>query len=147
MTVAITLFVLPQEHIRKTVYSTMNRAPSGISWIAASQRAEAEAKAAKNWEQERLRRELDCQRKDALVAKYGLLPSEAEAVVAHFGIGRSSFPKDTLMAFRTLNGFAAKNGIRVQDAEVVLKETVDSPMRDEVVRHHTPQASLSMDPR
>jgi hypothetical protein len=133
----------------------MNTASSRISWVAANKKAEAEAKAAKNWEQERLRRELDCQRKDALVAKYGLLPSEAEAVVAHFGIGRSSFPKDTLMAFRTLNGFAAKNGIRVQDAEVVLKETVDrvvlketvdSPIRDEVVRHHTSQASLSMDP-
>lgn len=122
----------------------MNTAPSGMSWVAANRKAEAEAKAAKIWEQERLRRVLDCQRRDALVAKYGLLPSEAEAVVAHFGIGYSSFPKDTLTAFRTLNRFATENGIRVQDAEVVLKETVVSP--SVTASASTPQTSLSMDP-
>ena len=61
-----------------------------------------------------------CSKRDAMVTKHGLIPSEAEAVLAHFGSG--SFPKDTLAALRTINGFAAKYGIRFKDAETVLRE-------------------------
>ena len=65
-------------------------------------------------------KDMACRKRDALVTKHGLTPSEAEAVLAHFGKG--SFPKDTLTALRVINGFAAKNGIRFEDAETVLRE-------------------------
>ena len=87
--------------------------------IAAQEAAIAAQKAALALERERLRR-------DALVTKHGLTPSEAEAVLAHFGAAKYSpkisFPKDTLTALRVINGFAAKNGIRFEDAETVLRE-------------------------
>ena len=62
----------------------------------------------------------DCCKRDAMVTKHGLTPSSAEALLVHFGKG--SFPKDTLTALRAINGFAAKNGIRFEDAETVLRE-------------------------
>jgi hypothetical protein len=80
---------------------------------AAEKTAKMEAAVARKLGQERLCR-------DALVTKHGLTSSEAEAVLAHFGKG--SFPKDTLTALRVINGFAAKNGIRFEDAETVLRE-------------------------
>ena len=88
--------------------------------------AAAAAAAAKKLEQERARLELECRMRDALVAKHGLTLSEAEAVLSHYCHPRhpSSFPKDTLTALRAINGFAAKNGIRFEDAVTVLKEMV-----------------------
>ena len=69
-------------------------------------------------------KDMACRKRDALVTKHGLTPSEAEAVVTHIGSPRHpiSFPKDTLTALRVINGFAAKNGIRFEDAETVLRE-------------------------
>jgi hypothetical protein len=87
---------------------------------AAEKTAKMEAAVARKLGQERWRKESDCRKRDALVTKHGLTPSEAEAVLAHFGKG--VFPKDTLTALRAINGFAAKNGIRFEDAETVLRE-------------------------
>ena len=71
-------------------------------------------------------KDMACRKRDALVTKHGLTPSEAEAVLAHIGAPKYSpkisFPKDTLTALRVINGFAAKNGIRFEDAETVLRE-------------------------
>lgn len=60
-----------------------------------------------------------CRTRDALCARHGLSPADAEAVLARKD---GSFPKDTLAALRAINEFARKNGIRFEDAETVLYE-------------------------
>lgn len=66
----------------------------------------------------------DCRKRDILVTRHGMTPSDAEAVLAHLTWERlrCSFRKDTLAAVRAINEFARANGIRVSDAEQVLQE-------------------------
>jgi len=78
----------------------------------------------------------DCRKRDALITRHGLTPSDAEAVLAHLTWERfpSSFRKDTLAAVRAIGDFARANGIRVRDAEKVLQEVAGprpSPVREE----------------
>lgn len=62
-----------------------------------------------------------CRTRDALCARHGLSPADAEAVLARKD---GSFPKDTLAALRAINEFARANGIRFEDAEQVLQEVI-----------------------
>ena len=66
----------------------------------------------------------DCRKRDILVTRHSMTPSDAEAVLAHLTWARlrCSFRKDTLAAVRAINEFARANGIRVSDAEQVLQE-------------------------
>jgi len=78
----------------------------------------------------------DCRKRDVLVTRHGMTPSDAEAVLAHLTWERfpSSFRKDTLAAVRAINEFARANGIRVSDAEQVLQEVAGPrppPVREE----------------
>jgi len=78
----------------------------------------------------------DCRKRDVLITRHGLTPSDAEAVLAHLTWERfpSSFRKDTLAAVRAIGDFARANGIRVRDAEQVLQEVAGprpSPVREE----------------
>jgi hypothetical protein len=63
----------------------------------------------------------ECAKRDTLITRHGLTPSDAEAVLAHID-SSSSYRKDTLSAIRAINAFARSNGIRFEDAEAVLRE-------------------------
>lgn len=78
----------------------------------------------------------DCKRRDTMMVRHGITSSDAEAVLFHLAQTHNanrftslaqtysccSFKKDTLTALRTINEFARKHGIRVEDAVTVLTE-------------------------
>jgi hypothetical protein len=57
----------------------------------------------------------------ALATKTSFTEQESEAILAHLQIS-CGFKKDTLLALKALNRFANENGIRVEDAVVVIRE-------------------------
>jgi hypothetical protein len=57
----------------------------------------------------------------ALATRQRLTQQEAEAVLAHLDTS-TGYQKDTLLALQVINRFAAANGIRPEDAMVVLRE-------------------------
>jgi hypothetical protein len=89
----------------------------------------------------------DCRKRDVLITRHGLTPSDAEAVLAHLTWTRlgCSFRKDTLAALRAIGDFARANGIRVRDAEQVLQEVAGPrppPVREEPL-DQSPSLSLA----
>jgi hypothetical protein len=57
----------------------------------------------------------------ALATKISFNVHESEAILAHL-YPSDNFKKDTLLALKALNRFANENGIRVEDAVVVIRE-------------------------
>lgn len=62
------------------------------------------------------------QRLSKVSDKAKITKEEAEAVIAHLSSSSDGFKKDTLLALKALNRFANENGIRVEDAVVVIRE-------------------------
>ena len=89
----------------------------------------------------------DCRKRDVLITRHGLTPSDAEAVIAHLTCTRlgCSFRKDTLAAVRAIGDFARANCIRVRDAEQVLQDVAGPrppPVREEPL-DQSPTLSLT----
>jgi hypothetical protein len=64
----------------------------------------------------------DCTKRDFLVTRHGLTPSDAEAILAHISPKgyRNSFRKDPMTALRCINKHARENEIRFEDAITIL---------------------------
>lgn len=66
---------------------------------------------------------LSGQKADALCKQYYISKAAAEACVIYLQ-GYGPFPKNTLLALKTLNLFSREQGIRFQDAETVFREVI-----------------------